>query len=81
MNKDIILSVEDIDVYYGDFLAIHNVSMNVKAGTITSIIGANGAGKTTLLDTIMGLNKPRKGKIVFEGEDITGMRTRIKKSG
>ncbi|NLY70974.1 MAG: ABC transporter ATP-binding protein [Clostridiales bacterium] len=75
MSEDIILRVEDIDVYYGDFLAIHNVSMNVKAGTITSIIGANGAGKTTLLDTIMGFNKPRKGKILFEGEDITGMRT------
>jgi branched-chain amino acid transport system ATP-binding protein len=75
MSENIILNIENIDVHYGDFLAIHDVSMSVKKGTITTIIGANGAGKSTLLDTVMGLNKPTKGKITFGNEDITGMRT------
>lgn len=75
MSENIILNIENIDVHYGDFLAIHDVSMSVKKGTITTIIGANGAGKSTLLDTVMGLNKPAKGKITFGNEDITGMRT------
>lgn len=74
-TKDIILKVEDLQVHYGDFLAIENLSMSIEKGTITTIIGANGAGKSTLLDTVMGINKPTKGKITFCGEDITGMRT------
>lgn len=74
-EKDIILKVEDLQVHYGDFLAIEKLSMNVKKGTITTIIGANGAGKSTLLDTVMGINKPTKGNIAFCGEDITGLRT------
>ena len=74
-EKDIILKVEDLQVHYGDFLAIEKLSMSVKKGTITTIIGANGAGKSTLLDTVMGINKPTKGKVTFCGEDITGMRT------
>ena len=74
-EKDIILKVEDIEVKYGDFLAISDLSMEVERGKITTIIGANGAGKSTLLDTIMGINKPTKGKIYMEGKDITKMKT------
>lgn len=74
-EKDIILKVEDIEVKYGDFLAIQDLSMEVERGKITTIIGANGAGKSTLLDTVMGLNKPTKGKIYMEGQDITKMKT------
>lgn len=74
-EKDIILKVEDIEVKYGDFLAISDLSMEVERGKITTIIGANGAGKSTLLDTVMGINKPTKGKIFMEGNDITKMKT------
>jgi len=74
-EKDVILKVEDIEVKYGDFLAISDLSMEVERGKITTIIGANGAGKSTLLDTIMGINKPTKGKIYMEGKDITKMKT------
>ena len=74
-EKDVILKVEDIEVKYGDFLAISDLSMEVERGKITTIIGANGAGKSTLLDTIMGINKPTKGKIYMEGKDITKVKT------
>ncbi|SHI80363.1 ABC transporter ATP-binding protein [Parasporobacterium paucivorans] len=75
MTDEVILRIEDVDVSYGDFRAIHDVTMDIRRGSITSLIGANGAGKSTLLDAVMGINKPQKGKIIFNGEDITGMRT------
>lgn len=75
MKDDMILRIENVDVQYGDFLAIHEVTMNVKRGSITTIIGANGAGKSTLLNAVMGVNKLTKGKVLFDGEDITGLRT------
>lgn len=75
MTDNAILKIEDVAVNYGDFQAVHNVTMSVEKGSITALIGANGAGKSTLLNTVMGVNKPVKGKIFFDGEDITGMRT------
>ena len=75
MHDDILLNIENVNVNYGDFLAVHDVSLKVKTGTITALIGANGAGKSTLLNTVMGINKPSKGKITFNGEEITGKRT------
>lgn len=74
-ENNIILKVEDLQVHYGDFLAISDLSLEIKKGSITTLIGANGAGKTTLLETVMGLHKPTKGKVFFNGEDITGLRT------
>lgn len=67
-----LLEVKNIDVHYGDFLALQNVSLNVEPGTIVSLIGANGAGKSTIMNTICGLNKPTKGEIIFDGQNITG---------
>ncbi len=67
-----LLEVKDIDVHYGDFLAIEDVSINVEPGTIVSLIGANGAGKSTILNTICGFNKPTKGEIIFDGQNIVG---------
>ena len=58
--------VEEIDV-------LNNVSLEVKEGAITGIIGANGAGKSTILKTIFGFLHPREGKIKFEGEEIQGL--------
>ncbi len=65
------LSVENLNVFYGHIHAIKDVSLHVKEGEIVSLIGANGAGKTTTLQTISGLLKPKSGTITFEGKDIT----------
>ncbi len=67
-----LLEVKNIDVHYGDFLALKDVSINVEPGTIVSLIGANGAGKSTIMNTICGLNKPSKGEIIFDGQNIAG---------
>jgi len=65
------LSVENLDVYYGGIQALKEVSLQVNAGEIVSVLGANGAGKSTLLMSISGLLPPRGGKIIFNGEEIT----------
>lgn len=67
-----LLEVKNIDVHYGDFLALQNISLNVEPGTIVSLIGANGAGKSTIMNTICGFNRPTKGEIIFEGQNISG---------
>lgn len=65
------LEVKDIEVYYGMIKAVKGVSFEVNKGEIIALIGANGAGKTTILQTVTGLLKPKNGKIIFEGKDIT----------
>jgi branched-chain amino acid transport system ATP-binding protein len=65
------LTVKDINVYYGPIHAIKGVSFEVNSGEIVALIGANGAGKSTILKTVSGLLHPKTGSIVFDGEDIT----------
>jgi len=65
------LSVVDLDVYYGAIHALHGVSLDVEAGEIVTLIGSNGAGKSTTLRAISGLVRPRAGSIRFEGKEIT----------
>jgi len=65
------LEVRGIEVSYGEFLALKGVSFTVKEGELVTIIGANGAGKSTILRAVMGLEKCRKGEILFQGEEIT----------
>ena len=65
------LEVRGIEVSYGEFLALKGVSFTVKEGELVTIIGANGAGKSTILRAVMGLEKCRKGEILFEGKDMT----------
>lgn len=67
------LKVEDINVYYGAIHAIKGISLEVPDGEIVALIGSNGAGKSTTLRTISGLMKPKTGKIMYEGKDITGV--------
>jgi branched-chain amino acid transport system ATP-binding protein len=69
--SETVLNVEDIHTYYGAIEALKGISLDVREGEIVTLIGANGAGKTTTLRSINGLNHPRRGKIVFEGNDIT----------
>jgi branched-chain amino acid transport system ATP-binding protein len=65
------LEVKDIEVAYGEILALKGISFTVKEGELVTIIGANGAGKTTILRAVMGLARCRKGAILFRGKDIT----------
>ena len=65
------LEIKDLNVYYGMIQAIKGVSFEVNEGEVIALIGANGAGKTTILHTITGLLTPKKGQVIFEGQDIT----------
>lgn len=71
--SDALLSIKNLSAGYGDFVAIDSVDLAVKKGQIVSLIGINGAGKTTLMHTVAGLHKPASGKVLFGGEDITGL--------
>jgi len=64
------LNVHEINVFYGQFQALWNVSLDVQKGEIVALIGSNGAGKTTTLKTIMKILTPRSGYIEFEGERL-----------
>jgi branched-chain amino acid transport system ATP-binding protein len=68
------LTLDAIEVWYGNIRALHGLSLEVCEGEIVTLIGSNGAGKTTTLRTISGLLAPRAGRVVFEGRDISGMR-------
>ena len=67
-----ILSIQNLQVNYGGIEAVKGVSFDVPEGEIVTLIGANGAGKSSTLRAISGLVKPKSGKILFKGEDITG---------
>ncbi|MCS7139578.1 MAG: ABC transporter ATP-binding protein [Candidatus Nezhaarchaeota archaeon] len=69
------LTVENLEVWYSKVKALWDVSLEVHKGEIVGLIGPNGAGKTTTLNTIMGLIKPRSGKILLNGERIDGKET------
>ncbi|MBC8036000.1 MAG: ABC transporter ATP-binding protein, partial [Rhizobiales bacterium] len=65
------LEVSHIDTFHGAAQALRDVSFSVASGEIAGLMGRNGAGKTTMIRTIMGLLKPRRGRIVLNGEDVT----------
>ena len=67
------LSVENLDVFYGDAQALDGVSLEVAEGAIVAIVGANGAGKTSLIRTIAGMHRPVRGRIMLRGADIAGL--------
>jgi branched-chain amino acid transport system ATP-binding protein len=66
-----ILEVDAIDTFYGETQALYGVSLSVANGEVLALLGANGAGKTTTLRSILGLTRPRRGIIRFNGRDIT----------
>ena len=67
------LSVDALDLYYGDAQALDGVSLEVPAGEIVAIVGANGAGKSSLIRCIAGIERSRAGRITFAGRDITAL--------
>ena len=66
------LQVQELDLCYGEARALDRVSIEVGEGEIAAIVGANGAGKSSLIRSIAGIEKPRGGRILFRGRDITG---------
>ncbi len=67
-----LLTVESLEVRYGDLVGVADVSFTVPTGAMVALLGSNGAGKTTTLNAIAGLVPPSSGRIVFQGEAITG---------
>ncbi len=70
-----ILELDDVHVYYGAIHAVKGITLEVRQGEIVTLIGANGAGKSTTLRAINGLNRPRRGSIRFQGEDLVGTKS------
>ena len=68
-----LLEIKDVDLFYGDAQALAEVSLEIAKGQIVTIVGANGAGKSSLIRSIAGMEQLRAGKIVFAGNDITGL--------
>ena len=68
-----LLSVSNVETYYGPIMALRGVSFTVPAGAIVTILGANGAGKTTILKTVSGVMDPQKGAVALEGRPIHGL--------
>ncbi len=67
------LTVENIDLFYGASQALRNVSLEVKKGEVTSLLGRNGVGKTSTLRAIVGQQPVSQGKVIWEGQDITSL--------
>lgn len=70
MTDEALLRVVDAHTYYGDSHVLHGVSLNARRGEVTALLGRNGMGKTTLIRSVIGFTPPRRGKILFHGEEI-----------
>jgi branched-chain amino acid transport system ATP-binding protein len=70
LEKNTVLSVEGLDVFYGDLQVLWDVSFEVRQGEIVVLVGANGAGKSTTLKTVSSLLKPQKGTVTFDGHRL-----------
>ena len=69
------LVIEEISTYYGEKRVLYDLSMEIMSGEVVALLGASGAGKTTTLRSILGLTRPRRGTVTFDGRDITGWAT------
>lgn len=76
------LLVDDIHTYYGESYVLQGLSLRVEAASVVALVGRNGMGKTTTMRSIIGFTPPRRGKIYFKGDDITGLQSyRISRKG
>jgi branched-chain amino acid transport system ATP-binding protein len=66
------LRIAELDLFHGDAQALDDVALVVEEGAIVTIVGANGAGKTSLIRAIAGMHRPRRGRVLFRGQDIAG---------
>ena len=81
-SRDALLTVESISTYYGEKRVLYDLSLDVLPGQVVALLGPSGAGKTTTLRSILGLTRPRRGEVTFDGHDITRRQTHaIARSG
>jgi branched-chain amino acid transport system ATP-binding protein len=73
-----LLEISDLSVFYGRIQALRSVSLSVDGGEVVALIGANGAGKTTTMRAVSGIRPASRGRIVFDGRDITSMRADLR---
>jgi branched-chain amino acid transport system ATP-binding protein len=69
-----ILEIQDVTVAFGGLIALKSVTMDVAAGEIRGLIGPNGAGKSTLFNVLSGLNRPQRGRVLFQGDNLLALR-------
>lgn len=69
------LEIRGIDTFYGETQALFDVSLSVGSGEVLALLGANGAGKTTVLRSILGLTRPRRGEVAFQGQSLMRRQT------
>jgi len=72
---EMMLEIQDIHTYIGQYHILEGVNFRVPKGKITALLGRNGAGKTTTLKTILGIRPPSQGKVIFDGQEIQGSRS------
>jgi branched-chain amino acid transport system ATP-binding protein len=75
VRMDTLLEVQNIHTFIGQYHILQGVDVRVPKGSITALLGRNGAGKTTTLKSILGLTPPRQGKVIFDGQEIQGLRS------
>src|SRR5579875_641612 len=68
--NEVMLQLEHVDTFYGPIQVLHDINLEVRRGEIVCLLGANAAGKTTTMKTIFGLVRPRRGRILFDGQRI-----------
>mgnify|MGYP002714616984 CR=1 FL=1 len=68
------LELNDVNIYYGDFLAVEGVNISIAARSVTAFIGPSGCGKTTVLNILAGLDVPSEGAVIVDGQaiEVTG---------
>jgi branched-chain amino acid transport system ATP-binding protein len=71
MSDQPMLTVEDIHTYYGESYVLQGISLSVERGKVASVLGRNGVGKTTLIRSIIGFTPPRRGQVMFAGNDVS----------
>ncbi len=71
MTETPILVIEDLHTYYGESYILQGVNLSLNKGGVVAVLGRNGVGKTTLIRSLIGFSMPRKGRVSFNGEDIT----------
>lgn len=74
MSSDLVIDVQNVSKSFGGLKAVNNCSLSVRRGSITGLIGPNGAGKSTLFNIVAGNIVPDSGQVIFDGQDVTGMK-------
>ena len=74
-SAEAVLSIDNIETFYGETQALFGVSLKIAPGEVVALLGPNGAGKTTTLRSILGLTPPSRGRVAFDGVDITHLPT------